>query len=394
MSLVEAIVGIAILSVAVIPILSIFANTSKYSAVAKVKQRATNTGMSVMESFKAYGIEAAHKKFEDGNFMPNATIDSFPSTLTGEYKLKNVKLSGGDSKDYNVVITVSEDQKIDYNSGTDEEKAETKKKYKETPYYNPTNDVVFSEDSAEYDPFLYIKKVIDTNATLNANKDSISDIKVTRTITFDINEAGEVDVKYTFTGTCDYTGHNDASMPDMVKSLDTRLIASGGLEKIFFYYYPAYDNRTGYKITDSFVFDNNYKAFDGSKKSVDLYVFKQKDGSRSNIEIKNAETSYKVTFGNSSASGPMVVYDVIDQNLGNLGTYGINLFDTSRLSVTGEEGKSKLIGNDSIIIIENGLTETVKNTVLMYKISVKVVDPKPIFNSQEIPAELFGTILK
>ena len=63
MSLVETLVAIAILSVAIGPLLYMFVFTTKYNAKAKLKQRATNAAVTVMENMKATSLDSFYKQF-------------------------------------------------------------------------------------------------------------------------------------------------------------------------------------------------------------------------------------------------------------------------------------------------------------------------------------------
>jgi len=64
MTLIEVIVAMAILAVVITPTLRMFATSSGTNLRAKHRQRATTVGESVMESFKAYTVEALCQQFD------------------------------------------------------------------------------------------------------------------------------------------------------------------------------------------------------------------------------------------------------------------------------------------------------------------------------------------
>ena len=376
MSLVEAIIAVAILSVAVIPVLACFSSTVRYNAVAKIKQRGTNTGMSVMESFKAYGLKDAHEKFVNGNFLVSAPSDvtySVPGTgYFGEYVINNVSFNDSASetdKKYTVKVTVNKYQDIKDTEGIEG-----------TPFYNPNNGVQFIEDPKDdYDPMHYIKLCIDGNP--NVDKDKVSDIKITREIHIDIKGTGDVEITYKFNGSYKSSGVvknlelNDGS-PISDKSETKSCTIPSDLDNIFFYYYPSYDNRSDIDIIDEIYFSNDFKD------DINLYIFKQKDSSIGSIELKNVEAFYKLKFGFSDATHKLNVYDVVNQNIGKMDGNPLSMFDSF----------TQVYLNDKISLQE-GMTSIINDEPLSATIKVEVIDNNPIFNSNSNIVTLYGTVM-
>ena len=376
MSLVEAIIAVAILSVAVIPVLACFSSTVRYNAVAKVKQRGTNTGMSVMESFKAYGLKDAHEKFVNGNFLvsaPSGVTYSVPGTgYFGEYVINNVSFNDSASdtdKKYTVKVTVNKYQDIKDTEGIEG-----------TPFYNPNNGVQFIEDPKDdYDPMHYIKLCIDGNP--NVDKDKVSDIKITREIHIDIKGSGDVEITYKFNGSYKSSGVvknlelNDGS-PISDKSETKSCTIPSDLDNIFFYYYPSYDNRSDIDIIDEIYFSNDFKD------DINLYIFKQKDSSIGSIELKNVEAFYKLKFGFSDATHKLNVYDVVNQNIGKMDGDPLSMFDSF----------TQVYLNDKISLQE-GMTSIINDEPLSATIKVEVIDNNPIFNSNSNIVTLYGTVM-
>jgi len=386
MSLVEAIIAVAILSVAVIPVLACFSSTVRYNAVAKIKQRGTNTGMSVMESFKAYGLKDAHDKFADGSFLASAPADvtyTVPvSGYFGEYVINNVSFNDSASetdKKYTVKVTVDKYQDIKEADGIEG-----------TPFYNPNNGVQFIEDPKDdYDPMHYIKLCIDGNP--NVDKDKVSDIKITREIHIDIKGSGDVEITYKFNGTYKSSGaeeilklYDGSSIPDKIKTLSCD--TPSDLENIFFYYYPAYDDRSGIDITDEIYFTNYFEDEDG----INLYIFKQKDSSLGSTRLKILESGYVVKVNLSDTEKKLNVYDAVNKNIGYINDDDDEtkktIFSDGALShfSTDSDTNMKLIEGTSFIINDEPLSATIK---------VEVIDEKPIFNSNSNIVTLYGTVM-
>lgn len=68
MTLIEVIVAMAILAVVVVPTLRVFVTSANVNLKSKLQHRATFVGESVMESFKAYSMEALCTQFQAGTF--------------------------------------------------------------------------------------------------------------------------------------------------------------------------------------------------------------------------------------------------------------------------------------------------------------------------------------
>lgn len=85
MTLVEVIVAMAILSIVVVPTLRMFASSASTNHSSRLRQRATIVGESVMESFKAYDMEALCKQFRAGTFKGVTTCGTTTMSVVAEY---------------------------------------------------------------------------------------------------------------------------------------------------------------------------------------------------------------------------------------------------------------------------------------------------------------------
>lgn len=336
MSLVEAIIAITILSVAVAPLLYTFVYSTKYNAKAKVKQRATNAAMSVMESFKAYELEDAKKHFDDGDFIvgnessKGVVYDAPDDATNGTYKISNMAFSDGtETKRYNVEITVS-----DGNSAYIDN----------TPLYNTSKDVLFEEDptvTKNYDPYEVVNSLIGPGTGVNG--EDVSEVKIHRNIYISIDSLGSVIVEYVFDGNfvmngstypIHFSSDNDPKLKTELNITpeldDDGNPISSSLRDIFFYYFPAYAGK-GKPISgedylvkiekDRIYLSNNYTNANNIDGSTNIYIFKQRNNVRfaDNIKLLNAETNYSVDlYVTNGVNKKINLYDVINANLGDL----------------------------------------------------------------------------
>ena len=392
MSLVEAIIAVAILSVAVIPVLTVLSHTVRYNAVAKVKQRATNEAMSIMETYKAYGVEKAT------SMLGLSAVEGTTGQFTG-----TIKFNPADAKDYAVTVKYSpvEDASpgATYTTRLDDIEG--------TPFFDPKHDVVFMEAKNVngsptdpiniYDPYFYLR---DLPERLSLESKDIKKVVVKRNIYIDVKMVGEnptVIVKYKFEG--EYNGGTalplyDPDHPGKLTTISyttpetTLNIAEGeDLNSIYFYYYPGYGHAAtstdhSVKVEDRIFITNSYA--DG----LNIYLFKQKDGSIDNTKLIAYETSYKLIIANGG-SNPLSdkkvnVYSVVNYNLGDSSQASDILHDYTDTPPT-----------DTNIIVHHGLTNSLNNEILSYNISIDITDPTGtgIFNSDPNLASLKGTIV-
>ena len=395
MSLVEAIIAVAILSVAVIPVLTVLSHTVRYNAVAKVKQRATNEAMSIMETYKAYGVEKAT------SMLGLSAVEGTTGQFTG-----TIKFNPADAKDYAVTVKYSpvEDASpgATYTTRLDDIEG--------TPFFDPKHDVVFMEAKNVngsptdpiniYDPYFYLR---DLPERLSLESKDIKKVVVKRNIYIEIKMVGEnptVIVKYKFEG--EYNGGVALPLynPDHPGNLTTTsyttpettlsIAAGEDLNSIYFYYYPGYGHSAtltdhSVKVEDKIIINNEYAN------DLNVYLFKQKDGSIDNTKLitYESESNYKLIIANG-IDGPLTdntvnLYSVVNFNLG----------DNSHVSDILHEYTPTALPTDTKIIVHHGLTNSLNNEILSYNISIDITDPTGtgIFNSDPNLASLKGTIV-
>ena len=362
MSLVEMIVAIAILSVAVAPILYAFVYTTNFNAKAKKRQRATNAAMSVMETFKSYEMTKAHEiftttgmQFLDYNtgaeysFTPDpAEAETDPDTLAGTYKITNMSFSSDDEDthkyDVEIVAKKGRDEMITC-----------------TPLYDPHQDVIFAEeikhlktddtgreyytyDNNLFDPYWVAERII---GSLDQTK--LDYFEIWRDIYLSVSSDGiQVDYKYKycyqldgirkpedknkyleFVSTTDPPATTDLSQTIPVRSFEEEdeEVKNGErnagdtlpLRDVYFYYYPAYaDTYTppgvdyAVKIKeDSIHFANNYQE-------TNIYIVKQKNNGKTYADLKASEVLYHLEpYYTPELLADVNVFDIVNMNLAN-----------------------------------------------------------------------------
>lgn len=414
MSLVEMIVGIGILSVSVGPLLYMFVYTTKYNAKAKVKQRATNAAVSVMESFKANGLEGAKKKFDAGNFIvgqPAGTGYSYTLTdntpldpddddfdiAEGTYSISDMTFSDGtETKKYDVTVEVSHG---------------TEATVDRTPLYSKYDDIIFVEDPAiskYFDPYEAANYLIGAGNTFGVDSTEISEITVGRSINIDIVDSKTVTVEYSYSGTYRINGSDKPfslssasanvkglSWPGLAELKQTLTLTAQEdgsfrtLRDVYFYYYPVYVQRTleegvTYSVKtskDKFYFSNHYD-------DIDFYLFKQKNSAKfsSDLRLKTEESRYSLEpHRTSGMQHDINLYDAVYANLGALNdaTATPNIF-SSVIDVGAPAGN---------LTLNYGLSN-VDTIPLTAYVTITVSDPSAVPGTDPNLAVLTGTLLR
>ena len=143
----------------------------------------------------------------------------------------------------------------------------------------------------------------------------------------DINHDGFLEIDYSNTN-CD----SGVIYTEEIYN-NTQTAADGAhLEKVYLYYYPAYRDVSGVKISsETIILQNN------SGEAKDIYLIKQVNGTLSNVWLNNYENSYSPTVtGTGSAIN---LYHNLNTNLAGGGT-------TASVSISGVTEKTQLVENN------------------------------------------------
>ena len=161
---------------------------------------------------------------------------------------------------------------------------------------------------------------------------------------------------WTFKGTFDIIYNNE------------KTVAKAPLERIYFFYYPAYSTQTPYPFEkDTIIFNNNLG------RDISFYLMKQKNASMTDPEISIAEANYKptITGNKSDASKSIVMYHNMTTNLANpSGDAGWNA--SMQTGMTLAETKY----GDSLIVHED--------KQLMYNVKVMIYEADAYKSSEKI----------
>jgi len=397
MSLVEAVVAVAIMSAACIPLLVCFAFAPKMNAKAKVKQRATNAAVSVMETFKAYSLDdiKASIEAESGNaFNDDYNYVSDDSTaptsgVYGEYTITGLRFSDGtETKQYDVHVDISEGKKEEIGA---------------TPLFNPHWDVMFLEDrniSANYDPYEAINSLIE-DLHIGSESENVA-VRAHREIDIDVLNDGTVAIEYKYCGEYrigggisqpfTYDSSNDIKLKQVL-SVDTmydeeddpeHLSPRSSLRNIYLYFYPCYPNR--YKLNsltdtdisvvfdgDQFYLSNNYEpnTLHGIEET-NLLLVKQRDNSRfsgtfAEQQLVIAETNYSADlYSTEELNKVLNVYDVINKRLDDLDGSDFTFIK----DIKSKPGSDEATANKDNIVIKSFTDES--STELVYPSRIRV----------------------
>ena len=401
MSLVELIVAIAILSVAITPLLYTFVYTASFNAKAKVKQRATNAAMSVMETFKAYGLEESRELLEAGLVDPEkGLLSSAPAgyekkvggdddSWTNESWIINGVQFSSEGKEYNV--------QVDYSK----EKIES---IEIIPFYDKKKDALFAEDytiSKYYDPYSLITYIFSKDHGFKTKDNRVKSIDINRMIYINVSSSGVVNVRYEFEGTYKIDGTSEEKVFSVNKDGNKKIMLDGSLmgissteiqtqinnlersvsaeeadklRDLYFYFYPSYSKTVGktsacsVTSTDRFWIDNDYSD------ELNIYMYKQKDISYTNEELVVFENNYIPKVSNNGSSKVASLYDVINANLGNMQQK--NMF-------------TDVMGSEKVKIYNSFTTGSLPLTA---KITITVIDPAPKTGVDPNLAVIEGTV--
>ncbi len=415
MSLVELIIAVTIMSVAIAPLLYSFAHSARYNAKAKKAQRATTAAQTVMENIKAYNLDSLYEKFCVDPLDSTKHIDEVPflyknptavysTTNTynanagyadkmGTYKITGMKMSDGpsDSHLYDVDITIAPD------------KTESLPTYH---VYNPSIDALYEENSESEGMYAFDPYFVATACVKNSGvpSDSIKHIEMERTATLVFDDTTmRVDYlyKYYFYST---TYKNDAAViasGEFPKSISVdRGDSATRLRDIYYYYYPAYDNRLGIEdgggginpgIIHVYADYLNIKntTTDHATEPVNVYVFKQRDvallsdASAANV-IRSCEPGYRLWVkADNGTVGLTNVYDCVQKSVVDPDTNTSSML--ARYPYDHDLVKSRVTCKDDI-------TES-RTDLLTYSVEIKVYDPATDSGHTSPLSTMSGTVV-
>lgn len=379
MTLVEVLVGMMILAIVVVPTMRMFASSSSTNHSSRLRQRATLVGESVLESFKAYDMEALCKQFRGGSFKGVTT--SAGTTMSVEAKIGGVMTSPFRPDDeldqdataytFKAFDVISEDQHYDIvieaephiDSEPSVLRMESQNAYSDAiiTFDKNFNTRILAEANDKAKQLL-----LATKPTATISSVEISDFDRVFTITVeDVGGAQKVSVKVDYTcqakvnyshspavgqpatpGTATYTAADMASsvtLPDN-SSTETELVVYDNsatiagtdingrvckLNQIFLYYCPVYSNTFGSGSSDEVVLEGSLSTqYDPNVTTepealgympLRVNVAKQLNTDITNTDLNNQEVLYSVRVTNNmSGGGKARLISNLNQNLSGI----------------------------------------------------------------------------
>jgi len=356
LTLVEVIVAIAVLSVAILPLLYSFVYTTKFNVKSKEKQRATSAAQAIVEKYKAFPITDINSEFSSGSFdvgkqginTTSTTFNMVAGTTDMKYVMKGVNFeSNGTSENakFDALITVSRHDPTD---------TKYVGAFFEIEGNNRMNDAVWRV-SEEIDEQQYNTAINEVQAKWQALTDKgpgepsvfvdIDLIKFKRELYFTISKSGNVykispQLKYTYSATKTYRdqyGNNKTfQVSPTVTGIDLSSYYSDGfvynntstagdgakLKRFYIYYFPIYSiTGTEIALEDKIEVNNN------TGESINIFLYKQKKSSMTDAEITARENLAANSLRTkASFSGATVkLYQNLDTNIGTGYSNGIGM---------------------------------------------------------------------
>jgi len=413
MTLIELLVAIAIMAVALAPLLYAFVNVARYNARAREVQQTTTLAHTVMENSKAYSMEEISTQMSSGTFLTGVTAaQTYNDIATGTYYMTNVAVEG---ENYDIALKFTP-------RGVNGD-ATTSFDIIETPNMNKYLDAVFTPEGtilplsingvpygdvavADMDQIAYIyalqtisdrmeavteadlgtgNGVVLTESQIedsfknnyagNPNYDKFKCSRKTVIWLADMGsfEAVEVRISYTF-NTADGNFYYKHTMPNGTERTYTCLASTTAeaddfiytnsqsndpshptqVENVYFFYYPGYNTygSTGSVfpfVKDEFLVSNTIS--DGTREPINVYLLKQKNPAYNDTNLGILEANYKTYVDSYYSPGVSSGTNIYHNFDVNLGGGGNPPYDESTWFKSDLNVMPELIETDSKILM-------------------------------------------
>ncbi len=410
MTLIELLVAIAIMAVALVPLLYAFVNVAKYNARARELQQTTTLGQTIMENCKAYSYDDITGQMSSGTFLDGVTSAQTDQVGTTFY-MTNVSI---ENQSYDVVLEFTpRGINGDTTSSFD---------IIDTTTMNPYLDAVFTAQGTKSHPGDLTAAECDHNAYLAAfeaisagietmTKTELGDAKKVTLSTsyiessfkdiYDPNYGSfnieretyirlydlggedrvEVVIRYTFhlnNNKYTYKYVDAAGNPkDYVWTYNEALNENelqyefqiynnydihdpvnhpAQVENVYLFYYPAYQGTLSmYPFLSDYIQISN----DLTGRDLNFYLIKQKNPAYPDSSLQTLESSYEVTvkgFRTGGGDAEINLYHNFDVNLGGGSTTALDPTWFNNITTV----------NDDYVQTEN--------KILMYDVDLKIYD--------------------
>lgn len=408
MSLIELLVAIAIMAVALVPLLFSFVNVAKYNARAREMQQTTALAHTVMENCKAYSMEDIKTQMTGGTFLTGVPASQiYYDVANSTYYLTGVTAENGT---YDVSLKFTPHSFVSGASATGD--------ILNTESINPYLDAVFTPmgtqfnvdfpdgssanyTAAELDQLAYlnalqvisenmkavteadlgtgkgvtlsesfIENSFKDNSPSNPNYNKFTTSRIIRILMWNPSDHEAVNVYYEYefkttdgkfyykhtkedgtevTYECDANSTPTYSTIIYSNSLTNDVTHPTKIENLYFFYYPGYGGALSVfpLASDEMVVSN--QLADGTRQ-IDVYLIKQKNPAYNDSNLSIVEASYatKVTgLYNGSYTSGTNIYHNFDVNLGGGTTpYNASSWFTSNLNIM-----PKLVPTESKVLM-------------------------------------------
>lgn len=348
LTLIEVIVAVAVLSIAILPLLYSFVYTAKFNMKSREKQRATSAAQAIVEKYKAYSIDDINDGFTNGTFDVGKQGISTTSTqfnmVAGateiKYVMKGVNFESAatdDKSSYDALITVNRHDPSDtkYTGAFFEIDGNDRNC---DAVYRVNEDL----DSANYQAAVSAVKgawqaLTDKGPGEPSEFTKLDVIRFKRNLVLTISKSGSVykispSLSYTYAAQDTYRDASGASKVFRVNPTtlnidlssvfsdgllydNTNTVGSGAtLKRFYIYYFPIYST-TGTELE----LKDNIEVLNYTGETIDVYLYKQKPVTMTDAAITTAENQLfnKTRTNVKFVSSPVNLYQNLDTNIGN-----------------------------------------------------------------------------
>lgn len=396
MSLVEIVIAIAILSIAIIPLLYAFSYAAKYNAKARLTQRAATVAQTVMEQLKAYGL-SWRDKTDDESFLRG--------DLAGTYWLLNQNCGDTDSSTYDVLVEISPVDFV-YNLVTADVFDASKDAVFESGDSGVTDEAVVFDGLGIDGPFLqdviqYFCEYAEEN---ESEEEILSYIEISREMDLKLSDHSAV-VQYCYTGTLCFNSLRNVrrgASDIVVRTVDVSYLCapieifhsedSGEiLRNVYYFYYPFFSetgttdryqkrgivNGTDTNAADACNYTVGVICQGGDKltvsnsvspkteKALSLFIFQQ------DVDYADptAKYDYQLTiYGGSMEDERIDLYHNLDSVTGSNATWNHCVIDpySGSDNITIKKEKNADGSDGAVMLLETG------DAYLLYSVKVSV----------------------
>lgn len=408
LTLVEILVAIAILSIAIVPLMYGFVYSARHNAKAKNLQQTSILAHTIIENCKAYSLEEIQNMVAAGTFMPDAASHIDASVAgSGQYTyyfddVNIYKDAAGNSSSqvYDIAMKIEP-----YGAQQDIMAYSDMNKYRDAVFMAESTMSMgspsVSAKALEASVYNWVLERILDKVGLDAEAVPLTTADIDNSFQTGGRNAGmvltlkrEISVSAGTTGASEtvvvhytYSYHLnqdfkyeavDATQPTGFgeKTVDCNSTAtlnatftvynnsdtsSGAqLENIYLFYYPTYNNMGLDYTEDKIILTNNLG------RDLNVYLMKQMKTDMSTLEVRNAENLYRPEITGSSGTNTIHLYHNLLENIGGGSNVNWHPSYVSAIGIEPVDFDPSATEVESLVVTDS--------KQLMYKVTVEVYD--------------------